>query len=398
MAGTTRIRWIDVAKGIAILSILLHHIPFVREDGSSVLGPYVALYDVCLFYVTAGFFLSTRKPLAQFVLDRTRRLMVPYAVTCLAMGVFILALKFMHGSICPPTIWHSRTEFLLAALFGAGVPFPSLPEGAGYIGAIWFLEAMLVALIEVRILMQITPKHPALGFVSTIVLALCAVTLRRKLYVPFNVEQGLAAAPFLYGGWYYRRLGRLEATVHPALLLPLLIVAAVAGYYGMRPSFVTPSFNGGVLGLIGGLSATLFVIHLSKILDHHTPRIARVLEFYGNNSLIVLCVHLAMLNCGANYLVAKMLGFFWQGVPANVVSAGHIALQLVVSAVVATVLARRRRGKVESRRAEGERSHAQREPRHAKTEPLHADDEPPRAPNAPKHLKANPRHAKPGLG
>ena len=94
-ANKSRLAWIDIAKGIAIISILMQHIPFKDVKGSALFVPYVGQYHVPIFFLVAGFFLSTKMPLRRFVREKALRLLVPYLITCVVIGVFVLWRKLV---------------------------------------------------------------------------------------------------------------------------------------------------------------------------------------------------------------------------------------------------------------------------------------------------------------
>lgn len=331
--GKQRLAYIDVAKGIGILAIMLGHMGFVGTDGSNVVRPLVNQFHVPIFYVVAGMFLSTRKPLRVFVHEKARRLLVPYAITCAVMGVFVVGCQLMTGAIKPPTIWRTPGEFVCSALWGAGIRYGTLPPGVGYIGAIWFLEALFVALLEVRLLLGVRLPDAA-RFAVCLALALVALGTRRLVFLPFNVQQGLFGGLYVMIGYLYRTYVGLDWRPRWWLLVLLCVCCGVSYRYGFVVSCVTPNAEHGLLGFGASLCACLLVLALSQLVSERLEVPTRVLSFFGRHSLVVLCVHLCCLNLGMRLIAFNITQMVVPNPAKNLVCVVDFALQLCACVLV----------------------------------------------------------------
>ena len=340
-AKKTRLAWIDIAKGIAIIAILMQHIPFKGADGSALFVPYVGQYHVPLFFLVAGFFVSTNKPMGKFVREKALRLLVPYILTCAVIGVFVLWRKLVWGVIHPPTHWDTVREFLWSVLYGAGTRFPSLPEGVSHIGAIWFLEALFVALVEIRIILGVLGEKPLSGLLITGSLAVVAV-LTRGHYIPGNLQPGLIGGLFVYLGSLYRKHVGLEHRASPEALLMLAFIFFYAATLKIRPMIAGARMDRGILTLIVGLCACVFVLNASRILDVASTRVAPILGYFGKYSLVVLCVHITLLDCGFHKFLVRQIAGVCPGVPGNAACAIDLVVQLGIATVVVSLLKRTR--------------------------------------------------------
>ena len=83
MQGKQRLRWIDIAKGIGIVSIILGH------QGVPLLG-FVYMYHLPVFFLLSGYTLKAGPVDAAFLRGKFNRLMTPYFLTGAAVSVMNL--------------------------------------------------------------------------------------------------------------------------------------------------------------------------------------------------------------------------------------------------------------------------------------------------------------------
>ena len=76
-----RISYIDVAKGISMICIILGHL------NCHAINRVVFPFHVPVFFLITGYFTDRESGLRDFVKKKARTLLVPYFVTCLAIIV-----------------------------------------------------------------------------------------------------------------------------------------------------------------------------------------------------------------------------------------------------------------------------------------------------------------------
>ncbi len=128
----TRIQYIDIAKGISIICIILGHL------NSWQITRVVFTFHVPLFYFITGYFTDDRLPVKAFIKHKARTLLIPYAFTCM---VIILLAALEYGLFFGvEAAWRAALDWSYAAAYGAGDSYTS-PFYIKSIGAIWFLWA-----------------------------------------------------------------------------------------------------------------------------------------------------------------------------------------------------------------------------------------------------------------
>lgn len=296
-----RIESIDVAKGIAIISIVVGHLGFIGPGGVNVLFRIVFQYHVPLFFIIAGYFLSTKVEFKQFIKQKMTRLIAPYASTCLAMLIVLLFWKYVARTM-EPIPFTGIKQFLVAALYGAGSNAAALPEGVVQIGPIWFLEALLIALVEVRLSL----KLGKFAWIPIVILFLVAEVTSGLIWLPFNIQSGLIAGFYLYCGQFFRKHNAFTTPKSIALFASLVVSAILAFYANIWASIATAYLGPFWLGLPLSISSSLLIIMISEGIARRCKTAKRFLAFYGKNSLAVLCMHVVLLNGGLEWAVAHI--------------------------------------------------------------------------------------------
>ena len=122
-----RIAWVDIAKYICIMAVMLEHL----ESTTDVLGCFFSPFFVLCFFAVAGYTHKAGQPFGAFMVKKLRTLFVPWLI----FSVFDIALSQLvsfsdHGSFWTELGWnllqirgHGDQIWFVAALFMAFIPF-----------------------------------------------------------------------------------------------------------------------------------------------------------------------------------------------------------------------------------------------------------------------------------
>ena len=327
-----RIAYIDVARGIAIIAIVAGHLEFSGADGIDWVSRFVFLFHVPVFFVITGYFLSAKKPFGEFLKQKTFRMMAPYVFTCLVMLVILAALYLFTGKTQPPAIYPNIREFAIAALYGAGTPGVLKPEGIMHIGAIWFLEALLVAIVIVRASMPLK-KYAVIPVVA---IAIAGIVSARYFWLPLNLQSGAMGALYVYLGHLLRTKDFFNRPFSLSLFAVLTLVVVESFAMGVNISIVRAYCGPWALGIPVAMASSVWCIMLAQLVSSKASAATRFLSFYGKNSLVVLCVHLVCLNMGLKHLLLNA------GITTeyNALFFVNLVLQLALTALCALAIQR----------------------------------------------------------
>ena len=271
--------WPDVAKGICIISIILGHL------GAAEINRIVYLYHIPVFFLIAGYFLKKTEE-KQFIKKKARRLLVPYAVTSMII-CFLAAIKAV---ISGASIKGVLFPWIGAALYGAGDDWqkPFVIKG---IGAIWFLWALFFGLIIVN---HFVERSYYQAVIAVIAFFGWMSFDRTGIWLPLSVQSGMLSSLYILIGYECRKRKRSVKDISiPIFLLMLLIMLfGIWNFHGFW--LVHNYFGNGWFDFFMSLAASGVVLKLSQILCK-TGWLKKILVFFGQNSMLVLCAHLIEL-------------------------------------------------------------------------------------------------------
>ena len=292
MQGKQRLRWIDIAKGIGIVSIILGH------QGVPLLG-FVYMYHLPVFFLLSGYTLKAGPVDAAFLRGKFNRLMTPYFLTGAAVSVMNLVnlvLRERQGSVVAVT--QNLAESLRAVFFASGTITECGGASFPRIGAVWFLPALFFALTLARFLLHRFPDRRMAAGIAVVGAALATLSAQ-YVWLPFSVQAGVYACPFVLAGHYLRQTDWMEKP-RPAHLLFGGAVFAVGAVTKLGSEFymvTTHAANLPVTPVIA-LVAGYFVLQVSLLLDRVRllKPAAAVAALAGKYSLEILCLHLFEMN------------------------------------------------------------------------------------------------------
>lgn len=322
-----REKWIDNAKGIAILAVIVGHCSGGLEgiwDFSFVYG-----FHLVVFFLLAGYTFKKKEWGKNYVNGKFRRLMVPYFYTCLAIAATDIATTyFSSDNRGSAAITEVIGKDLIRSFFASGsiTKFGDIEIGTR-IGAIWFLPAMFFALVIFQRLVQYTEQAYKLGAITG-GLAFLGFVSARFIWLPFSIQSGMMAVFFLWLGFEIKRKHILEKLkwYHYVAAQGIFLVGIYTGYANV--SFVTAWCKDVFLSLLTGVAGCMLVYAISITKIKGMARLGRI-------SLTILCVHLYALETMGGYFHSALDKLALTG---NAREWALIAIEIVFAVVLAMAI------------------------------------------------------------
>ncbi len=289
-----RIEYLDVAKGIGILLVVLGH----NDLGS--LSPFlfqtIYSFHVPLFFFLSGFFINISIPFLDYFKKRFHSLLKPYLFT-----IFLIYLA---------SVSFGKMNFQTAIVRMA----KSLYGSVAYLDwqPLWFLPNLFVVSLYAFLLLKLVDKLRNRWLTWGILLGTLAISsLFLDTFVSFPIsilgkEYVLSGLPFgldlvLLSGFFFLlgnevRQITSENTFDSVFLLVGtgvgLILLNVFFHYRTDLAFrVYPSYPVSTAEAVLGI---FFVLALSRQIDLRIHWLASLFKYIGNISLIILLFHISI--------------------------------------------------------------------------------------------------------
>lgn len=297
----SRYVWVDAAKGVAILLVLLSHSDFWNlcrtasayfpgiEYGAKLISYATASY-MPLFYVLSGY---TFRDTPDVLKNRFRRLITPYVI----WGIFALLLSWVHIgmvehsflSFCRPAAGICYSRFALYPL-GSEPNIMLFPPGAS---PLWFLTSLFTSYVLFILLYK---YKRFLWFLIAIYVVATVAMSQLPVLLPWSLDTAPAGALFLYAGYTVKSKNIFSLSSYQSLFIFIGLsctyvylvhlngaINMSVRQYGRIP-FLSPI----LFLLIGGVGSYLYCLCCQTL---EKVQAGRILAYIGKISLVLLCSH-----------------------------------------------------------------------------------------------------------
>ncbi|MCQ2081974.1 MAG: acyltransferase family protein [Lachnospiraceae bacterium] len=283
-----RQKWIDNAKGIAILMIIIGHVSGGLGDNFN----FKFVYGIHLvtFFIISGFNLNKKSISSEYLNKSFKRLMIPYFYTSFAILITDVLNNYIHHKETIEEITKTIGNDLIRIFFASGsiTKFGTIEIGTR-IGAIWFLPALFFAKLLFQIVLNKFSDNDEIIGACCGCVALLGYVSARFIWFPFSIQSGMMATFFLWIGYEIKNKNLLDQLNNKRYLLSLAILLIGIRLEYCNVGFVTAYINDVILSIIVGIAGFVLIYWMSTIFK------GIILEKIGRNSLYVLCAHLYAL-------------------------------------------------------------------------------------------------------
>lgn len=265
-----RITYLDTAKGILILLMLIGHI---WNEGYA--HNFIYVFHMPAFFIISGMTSSPKeisvRGFGKYLLSRVKTLLIPY----LCFEVYALAADMICNGIYLNVKGYAY-QILTLQLFN---------------GPLWFLMVMFLGGLLFYFLQGINARNAKYGAVLALLLAVMVMPQYQDYISSSTVTLALF---FMVIGAYGRTLFSKKSS--GGAQFPLLCITTLISFanIGEMPDYQSGSR---VLFLLGSILGTVFILSLSQQID------CKILQFFGQNSLVIL---------GSHYPIIRLTKHFFQ--------------------------------------------------------------------------------------
>lgn len=256
--SSKRLDWIDIAKGIAIILVIVGH---------TVPNPSPLRHAIFSFHMPVFFFLAgctfRPKPWRELLSGSVPRLLVPYLILALAWQVPTF---LMSGA---PLTGGTLVAGLETIVFASGVDVPGL--GVAAVGMAWFLAALFTSRLLFNALMLLFDGREV-GVVyqgaACAVIAFCGLSVSRLLgvYLPLDLDLSCYIVLLMWAGYTVRHRGLEPSVDKPLLFIGFDVVwLTFAALSGLELS--SRRVDGFVIATIAALAGSYCVCWVSMAIE-----------------------------------------------------------------------------------------------------------------------------------
>lgn len=275
--------WIDVARGILIIMVVMGHASFTDRNSF----PYIKeiyWFHMPAFFILSGYLLKVPQSWTSFrswVKRRAVILLLPYAA--------YLTVEYTYRYITYFTRHSFDAVYLFKELFWVAF------GGRFLVGVYWFVTCFFFTQILVELLFMVCKDHRRRWLI--IILAYMIAHLEAvhvtatSFYVPWDLDVSLATMIYMAVGYYGRRfISDCRLLPWAALLSLLFLLGYGLGVFDYRLDMKYLVYTNPILDLIIPVSFSLVIFGLSHYLSR--TRAKKPLAILGVWSMPIMYQHL----------------------------------------------------------------------------------------------------------
>ncbi|MFD0710417.1 acyltransferase family protein [Paenibacillus sp. GCM10027626] len=302
---TERKKWIDVARGLSIILVVMGH------SGNEVIDYYLGWFRMPLFFLVSGLLFKEvpRERYTQWALARIRYFMVPYFAygICIAL---LVAVRLRDPMSVP--------NDMLLLIYGGTVL-------GGWYGVFWFITCLLLVHLLMGFLTRFSfSVQWKAVFVCYVLAHLVSMSPLAKWDIPWNADVALMAIVYFFIGYSCKALLSRWLQSGRAFAPALLIAALAAGLYEsgvwkFQLDMKMKVYTQPLIDLLVPLACVLAVLQICYWISRW--KATDVLAFLGTVTITIMYLHIPV-NILLKYGVGMEYGVFWFTVIGVVVPLG----------------------------------------------------------------------------
>lgn len=263
-----------MAKGVAILLVILGHMPFDKSIIS-----FIYSFHMPLFFIISGFFCmeGLELSLKKIFKKRFKRLIIPYLIfgVVIMIPYGILLAQFRNGEF-------SFNEFLTRWGIGGLGQLSGLRSDWKYCSTYWFLPCLFSATLIVWLISKYFAKY---RFSIFLVITIIGFSYCRYVHrsLPFDFDLAMIASLFLLIGTYYYKY---QAKISWFIASISFLIGILAWYLNGKIEMYDAYFNNEILFVIAGIGISVFILKVCQSMPTY-----KIILWMGVNSLLIYMLH-----------------------------------------------------------------------------------------------------------
>ena len=265
-----RIEFIDLAKGICIiLVVLLHIVPSANI-------PELRFIRIPLYFILSGLFFKDYGSFRNFLKKKVNNILIPFLFFYVVSYLIYYIIRLFV-----PNLYIANASGILDVFTQRNL----------FNGPLWFLLCLFWTNAYFCIISLIFNKERYRAIIVLIIGVLGAILLERNVFLPMYLDVAMRALPIFYIGFILKHTPILYPNAYDRYnLLFAVILFAITGlmFLYTHPSvpFESTTWEGGILGYIISTAGVLSLFMICKMIKH-IPYVS----YFGRYSIIVLCTH-----------------------------------------------------------------------------------------------------------
>lgn len=270
-----RIEWVDLAKGIAILAVIMGH------ETSGFIKFLIFSFHMPIFFILSGY--TSRQRTSVIAVKNTSKKLIKKVLVPAFITVTLVNFQwFFLGKITFKEIFY----YIFGGLFWGSAS--GGPHGHPTIGFMWFLVVFFWAKLLYELVSLYVDDKGQIIFWG--IMSLVFIEVKQLQFLPQSFDLVPVAILFMIMGHIIRK-DQLIMKCNDIYLLFWIFIWLILLQFGNWIDMGERFYYGGIICVVTACIASFCIMMLSDSLSKLNSM--NVLIFLGQNTLLLLCIHYA---------------------------------------------------------------------------------------------------------
>lgn len=277
---TNRVKWIDVAKGIGAIYVIIGH--FILNERISAM---IYAFHMPLFFFLAGitFYLKEKESFLVFVKKKFSAIIIPYFLFSLPLFIFNCVLIVHNGE--------NTVTLLLKRFIGIFLCWKT----TDYYNGVWFLPCVFIAYLISYWIIRKSKNNIQILLFSIISIVLGILLDVINISLPLCIDTALISVFFICIAYVSNTIIGKTKWLCVVLYIPMIIIASINyNMSGKRIEMYTNDYGNYLFFIIASFCGIIATIGLANI------------NLFTNNSLLNLLGKESMYMYGSQLIFLSM--------------------------------------------------------------------------------------------
>lgn len=284
-----RIAWIDLAKAIGIIFVLVGHVIYPASDK---IYSVIKEFHMPLFFFLSGLTFRELDRPTSYITHKIKTLWVPYVICNVLFALF-------HNTLVNAMLL-SGERYSITELLKILTRVLTFDTNESLGGATWFLAALFEASVCLAVIFYITRRVQKHRTIYIVTLSCLLLAIGLCLQLPRHIGSAMVGMSFMLLGYYAKKICiDIKASIRTSILavLALVILLILAPYNDVQ--MVHNMYSNILFFYIGALCGIYLVVFVAKLSVGLSK--SKILNYIGQNTLYILCLHFCFY-LAVNYL------------------------------------------------------------------------------------------------
>lgn len=317
-----RIEYIDIARAIAMIYIVLGH-TLVHSEHCHLIFKLLYSFHVVLFFLISGFTFNIKleQSFFEFFKSKFVRIMIPYFIWALLFLIpYMLFGNDVGNSLGTHSSFDIKTQ-IINIFYGNG-NMSALKQNS----SLWFLPALFTMEMFYYFIIKLSKNNKYFYLVNIFILLLVSYLNNHLAFIfPWGINTVLSVGIFFYIGYLCKKYDLFTdfKLFKWYNIIIMLIVGILACFFNCKTvSCIDYDYGYFTLALISGFCLSICTIYLCSKIGKN-----KILEYVGRNTMGILIFH-------------KLIILIFQtkmGIISELLSNSNMIVEMIISIVVVLI-------------------------------------------------------------